>query len=206
MYGFCTPFDDIHRCLRCMYAISLCLYTILRCPPPKCVNFRTAYEKVVDRSIFYSSLLTFPKFHLLSCSSVAPPVSSSSMGSAVEIVSPTWMWYNNRHVKCSWGLGSCMQLAEHWRITTVKLGLMAKEKGKQKRVAAKKQLYERETPDFFFAEGLEMKRQSKKKSRKEADIKTKFTISYFGHACPKYEIREFCLYISLDCMVYNAQH
>ena len=62
---------------------------------------------------------------------------------------------------------------------------MAKEKGKQKRVAAKKQLYERDIPDFLFSEGLEMKRQSKKKSRKEADIKTKFPISYFGHACPK---------------------
>ena len=62
---------------------------------------------------------------------------------------------------------------------------MAKEKGKQKRVAAKKQLYEREIPDFLFAEGLEKKRQSQKKSRKEAEIKTKFPISYFGHACPK---------------------
>ena len=48
---------------------------------------------------------------------------------------------------------------------------MAKEKGKQKRVATKKQLYEREIHDFLFAEGLEKKRQSKKKSCKEADIK-----------------------------------
>ena len=70
----------------------------------------------------------------------------------------------------------------------MKLGLVAKEKGKQKRVDAKRQLYEREIPDFLFAEGLEKKRQSKKKSHKEADItciKTKFPISYFGHACPK---------------------
>ena len=166
MYGSCTPFDDISRlltvchaasrCLRCMYAISLCLYTILLCPTPKCVNFRTAYKKVVDRSIFHSSLLTFPKFNLLCCSSVA---------------------YNNTHVKCSWGLGSCMQLAEHWRISTVKLGLVAEEKEKQKRVDAKRQLYEREIPDFLFAEGLEKKRQIKRKSHKEADItciKTKF--------------------------------
>ena len=62
---------------------------------------------------------------------------------------------------------------------------MAKEKGKQKRVPAKKQLYEREIPDFLFSEGLEKKRQSKKKSCKEADIKTKFLISYFVHPCPK---------------------
>ena len=102
-YGLCTPCTVfVHRlttyhaysryvtvchaasrCLRCMYAISLCLYAILRCPPPKCVNFRTAYEKVVDRSIFHSSLLTFPKFHLLCCSSVAPLLASSSLGSAV---------------------------------------------------------------------------------------------------------------------------
>ena len=102
-YGLCTPCTvSVHRlttyhaysryvtvchaasrCLRYMYAISLCLYAILRCPPPKCVNFRTAYEKVVDRSIFHSSLLTFPKFHLLCCSSVAPLLSSSSLGSAV---------------------------------------------------------------------------------------------------------------------------
>ena len=89
MYGFCAPFDDISRlltlchaasrCLRCMYAISLCLYTILLCPPPKCVNLRTAYEKDVDRSIFHSSLLTFPKFHLLRCSSVAPSLSSNAV-------------------------------------------------------------------------------------------------------------------------------
>ena len=63
---------------------------------------------------------------------------------------------------------------------------METEKGKQKRVAAKKKLNEREIPDFLFAEGLEKKRQSKKKSHKEADIKTKFPISYFGHACLKY--------------------
>ena len=63
---------------------------------------------------------------------------------------------------------------------------MVKEKGKQKKEAAKKHIYETEIPDFLFAEGLEKKRQSKKrKSRKEADIKTKLPISYFGHACPK---------------------
>ena len=62
---------------------------------------------------------------------------------------------------------------------------MAKEKGKQKRVDAKRQLYEREIPDFLFAEGLEKKRQSKKKSHKEVDItciKTKFPISYLLRA------------------------
>ena len=63
---------------------------------------------------------------------------------------------------------------------------MAKEKEKQKKKPQRNTLYEREIPDFLFAEGLEKKRQSKKrKSRKEADIKTKFPISYFGHACPK---------------------
>ena len=61
---------------------------------------------------------------------------------------------------------------------------MAKEKGKQKRVAAKKQLYEREIPDFLFAEGLEKKRQSMKKYI-DIWLKTKLPISYFGHACPK---------------------
>ena len=54
--------------IRSMYAISLCLYTILLCPPPKCVNLRTAHEKDVDRSIFPFFLLTFPRFHLLCCS------------------------------------------------------------------------------------------------------------------------------------------
>ena len=48
---------------------------------------------------------------------------------------------------------------------------MAKEKGKQKRVAAKKQLYEREIPDFSFAEGLEKKRQSKKKKPRRSRYK-----------------------------------
>ena len=48
---------------------------------------------------------------------------------------------------------------------------MAKEKGKQKRVAAKKQLYEREIPDFLFSEGLEMKRQSKKKKPQRSRYK-----------------------------------
>ena len=63
---------------------------------------------------------------------------------------------------------------------------MAKEKEKKKKKPQRNTVYEREIPDFLFAEGLEKKRQSKKrKSRKEADIKTKFPISYFGHACPK---------------------
>ena len=63
---------------------------------------------------------------------------------------------------------------------------MAKRKEKQKKRSRKEAIYEREIPDFLFAEGLEKKRQSKKrKSGKEADIKTKFPISYFGHACPK---------------------
>ena len=48
---------------------------------------------------------------------------------------------------------------------------MAKEKGKQKRVAAKKQLYEREIPDFLFAEGLGKKRQSKKTKPKRSRYK-----------------------------------
>ena len=30
------------------------------------------------------------------------------------------------------------------------------------------------------------------------DIETKFPIYYFGHACPKYETREFRNYISLN--------
>ena len=62
-----------------------------------------------------------------------------------------------------------------------------KREGKAKKKKPQRNtLYEREIPDFLFAEGLEKKRQSKKrKSRKEADIKTKFPISYFGHACSK---------------------
>ena len=44
---------------------------------------------------------------------------------------------------------------------------MAKEKVKQKRVAAKKHLKEREIPDFLFAEGLEKKMLSKKKATKK---------------------------------------
>ena len=96
MYGFCTPFDDIsayplyvtvcHAASRCMYAILLCLYTILWCPPPKCVNLRATYEKVVDRSIFQSSLLTFTKFHVLRCSSVG----SCSWQSIDELLCETW--------------------------------------------------------------------------------------------------------------------
>ena len=50
---------------------------------------------------------------------------------------------------------------------------MAKEKGKQKRVATKKQLYEREIPDFLFAEGLEKKRQNKKKKPQRSRYKDK---------------------------------
>ena len=87
-----------------------------------------------------------------------------------------------------WGLGSCMQLAEHWRITTLKLGLMAKEKGKQKRVATKKQLYEREIPDFLFSEGLEKKRQSKKKAAKKQILRrnSRFLISDMHVQSKKY--------------------
>ena len=37
------------------------------------------------------------------------------------------------------------------------------------------------------------------------DIKTKFPCSYFGHACPKKEIREFRLYISPNFYKYASQ-
>ena len=142
MYGFCTPFDDKHaysryvtvchaasRCLRCMYAISLCLYTILLCPPPKCVNLQTAYEKDVDRSIFHSSLLTFSKIHLLRCSSVAPSLSSNAVEGLAAAV----------------GRALTNYYCETW------------SRGKR--------------------EGNAIKR-----SRKEAHVKTKFTISYLLRA------------------------
>ena len=63
----------------CMYTILLCLCTFLLCPPPKCVNFRTAYKKDVNWNIF----------HFSDCCYVAPPLSPSSPGSAVQIVAQT---------------------------------------------------------------------------------------------------------------------
>ena len=48
---------------------------------------------------------------------------------------------------------------------------MAKEKGKQKKEAAKKQICEREIPDFLLAEGLEKKRQSKIKKPQRSRYK-----------------------------------
>ena len=46
-----------------------------------------------------------------------------------------------------------------------------KREGKANSVAAKKQLYEREIPDCLFAEGLEKKRQSKKKKPQRSRYK-----------------------------------
>ena len=120
----------VYGVLRCMYAISLCLYTILWCPPPKCVNLRTAYEKDVDQSIFHSFLLTFPKFHLLRCSSVSPSLSSNAVeGLAAEVGRALANYYCE-----TWSHGE-------------------REEGK-----------------------------AIKRSRKEADIKTKFSISYLLRA------------------------
>ena len=45
-----------------------------------------------------------------------------------------------------------------------------KREGKAKRVAAKKQLYEREIPDFLFSDGLEKERQTKKKKAAKKHI------------------------------------
>ena len=59
VYGVCTP----SRCVCTQFCgvrhpnVSICVY----------------------RSIFHSSLLTFPKFHLLRCSSVAPSLSSNAV-------------------------------------------------------------------------------------------------------------------------------
>ena len=83
----------------------------------------------VDRIIFHSSLLSFFKFHLLRCSSVAPSLSSN----AVE------------------GLAAAVGRA------------LAN--------------YYCETWSHGEREGKAIKR-----SRKEADIKTKFTISYLPRA------------------------
>ena len=118
VYGVCTP----SRCV------------ILLCPPPKCVNLRTAYEKDVDQSIFHSSLLTFPKFQLLRCSSVAP----SLLSNAVE------------------GLAAAVGRA----LTN----------------------YSCETWSHGKREGKAIKR-----SRKEADTKTKFPISYLLRAWKREE-------------------
>ena len=90
MYGFCTPFDDISRLLTLWHGMSRCLtlstvyvrhlavsvHNFVVSATQMC-QFRTAYEKDMDRSIIHSSLLTFPKFHLLRCSSVAPSLSSN---------------------------------------------------------------------------------------------------------------------------------
>ena len=164
MYGFCTPFDDISRllslchgmsrCLRCMYAISLCLYTILLCPPPKCVNLRTAYEKDVDRSIFHSSLLTFPKFHLLRCSSVAPSLSSN----AVE------------GLAAAAGRALTNYLCETW------------SDGKRKEIKRSRKGADIKTkfPISFLLRAWKREKKARKRSRKEADIKTKFSSLYLA--------------------------
>ena len=163
MYGFCTPFDDISRlltlytvchaasrCLWRMYAISLCLYTILLCPPPKCVNLRTAYEKDVDRSIFHSSLLTFPKFHLLRCSSVAPSLSSNAVEDLAAAVSRALTNY----------------YCETWS--------HGKREGKAIKRSRKKADIKTKFPISYLLRAWRGEEKARKRSRKEADIKTKF--------------------------------
>ena len=59
-----------------------------------------------------------------------------------------------------------LQLAEHCRNTTMKLGLMAKKKGKAKKKKPQRSKYKDEITDFLFAEGLEMRRKSKEKKPK----------------------------------------
>ena len=138
------------RCLRCMYAISLCLYTILLCPPPKCVNLRTAYEKDVDRSIFHSSLLTFPKFHLLRCSSVAPSLSSN----AVE------------------GLAAAVGRA----LTNYYCETWSHGKRKSNKKKPQRSRYKDEIPAFLFAEGLERRRKNKKKKSQRSRYKDEMPV------------------------------
>ena len=40
-------------------------------------------------------------------------------------------------------------------------------------------------PISYLLRAWKREEKARKRSRKEADIKTKFPISYFGHACPK---------------------
>ena len=166
MYGFCTPFDDISRlltlchgisrCLRCMYAISLCLYTILLRPPPKCVNLRTAYEKDVDRSIFHSSLLTFPKFHLLSCSSVAPSLSSNAVEDLAAAV----------------GRALTNYYCETWS--------HGKREGKSIKRSRKEADIKTKFPISYLLRAWRGEEKARKRSRKEADIKTKCPSLYLA--------------------------
>ena len=136
------------RCLRCMYAISLCLYTILLCPPPKCVNLRTAYEKDVDRSIFHSSLLTLPKFHLLRCSSVAPSLSSNAVEGLAAALGRAFTNY----------------YCETW------------SHGETEGKAIKRSRYKDKIPDLLFAEGLEKRRKSKKKKSQRSRYKDEIPV------------------------------
>ena len=179
MYGFCTPFDDISRlftvchaasrCLRFMYAISLCQYTILRCLPPKCVNFRTAYEKVVDRSIFHSSLLTFPKFHLLCCSSVAPSLSSSSLSMLYRLFLQHGCGTITRTSNAVKGLAAAVDRAlTNYYCETWSYG---KREGKaKKKEAAKKHVIKRNSRFLICRRfGKEKAKQEKKKRSRYKD-------------------------------------
>ena len=163
MYGFCTPFDDISRLLTLCHGMSRCLTLstvyvrhLAVSPPPKCVNLRTAYEKDVDRSIFHSSLLTFPKFHLLRCSSIAPSLSSNAVEGLAAAV----------------GRALTNYYCETWS--------HGKREGKAIKRSRKEADIKTKFPISYLLRAWRGEEKARKRSRKEADIKTKCPSSYLA--------------------------
>ena len=141
MYSFCTLFDDILRLLTPCHGMSRCLmlstvyvrhlavsvHNFVVSATQMC-QFATAYEKDVDRSIFHSSLLTFPKFHLLRCSSI-DPCHGKSEGKAIK---------------------RSRKEADMKTKSTISYLLRAWKRERNKKKKSQRSRYKDEIPDFLF--------------------------------------------------------
>ena len=196
---------------RSPYTGTRCPYTVLHCFTIGYATLRTA-QNVMDQSIFHSSLLTFPKFicsvallllhhcrrriwvvlyrlllqhgcgTITRTSNAVEGLAAAAGRALTNYYCETWS-HGKKEGKAKKKKPQSSRYKKEIPDFLFAKGLEKRRKSKKKKPQRSK--YKDEISEFLFAEGLEKKKKNKKRSRKEVDIKTKFPISYFEHACPK---------------------
>ena len=173
MYGFCTPFDDISRLLTLFHGMS------------RCLTLSTVYVRHLAVFVhnFVLSATQMCQFANRVWKGRGSEYFSFFPVDLLQVLSALLLFCCSIIVvECSWGLGSCSWQSIDELLLWNLVSWQKRRKSNNKK--PQRSRYEDKIPDYLFAEGIG-EGKARKRSRNEADIKTKFPISYFGHACPK---------------------
>ena len=166
MYSFCTPFDDISRLFTLCHGMSRCLTLSTVYVRHLAVSVHNFVVSATQMCQFANRVWEGRGSEYFSFYPVDLPQAPSA---------PLLFCCSIIVVKCSWGPGSCSWQSIDELLLWNLVSWQKRRRSNKKK--PQRSRYKDEIPAFLFAEGLERRR---KRSRKEADIKTKCPSLYLA--------------------------